>query len=127
MSEKIKSLKFYTDTHIAKAVTVQLREKGIDIVRCEEVGMAEATDLAHLEYATEQGRILISHDSDFLALHSEWQSQNREHTGIVRASPEIQHKNQVGKIVSAIMEFQELVELEAASIDDFYNQIQFIR
>jgi hypothetical protein len=38
MAEKIK---FYTDTHIAKAVAVQLRQKGVDIVRCEEVGMAE--------------------------------------------------------------------------------------
>ena len=33
------SIKFYTDTHIARQVAIQLRAKGIDVVRCEDVGM----------------------------------------------------------------------------------------
>lgn len=35
-------IRFYTDTHIAKQVAVQLQAKGIDAIRCEDVGMAEA-------------------------------------------------------------------------------------
>jgi hypothetical protein len=31
-------IKFYTDTHIAKVITLQLRRRGVDILHCEEVG-----------------------------------------------------------------------------------------
>jgi len=34
------TLQLYTDTHIAKAIAEQLRAHGVDVVRCEEVGMA---------------------------------------------------------------------------------------
>jgi hypothetical protein len=46
-------LKFYADTHIDKDVAIQLRKKGVDVVRCEDVGMAEADDEAHLDYAAQ--------------------------------------------------------------------------
>jgi predicted nuclease of predicted toxin-antitoxin system len=60
-------------THIAKAAAVQLRAKGIEVVRCEEVGMADATDEEHLRYATDNGYIMVSQDADFPSLNSEWQ------------------------------------------------------
>jgi hypothetical protein len=37
-------LKLFLDTHIDKQVALQLRAKGVDVVRCEEVGMAESSD-----------------------------------------------------------------------------------
>jgi predicted nuclease of predicted toxin-antitoxin system len=58
-------LKFYTDTHIAKAIAVQLRNRGVEVVRCEEVGLAEARDTVHLEYATNHGLAVVTHDDDF--------------------------------------------------------------
>jgi predicted nuclease of predicted toxin-antitoxin system len=61
----VNTLKFYLDTHISKQVALQLRQKGVDVVRCEEVGIAAADDEAHLEYAATEGRILISADQDF--------------------------------------------------------------
>ncbi|MBZ0305999.1 MAG: DUF5615 family PIN-like protein [Anaerolineae bacterium] len=123
MAEKIK---FYTDTHIAKAVAVQLRQKGVDIVRCEEVGMAEASDLAHLEYATQHNRIVISHDSDFLALHAEWQEQEHQHAGIIRVASHLQDKRHIGTIVKEVLAYHQLVEIGAASDDDFRNHVYFI-
>jgi predicted nuclease of predicted toxin-antitoxin system len=77
------AIKFYTDTHIAKAVAVQLRARGIDVVRCEEVGMAEADDDAHLAYATREGRVVITADRDFLRLHKQWQAAGKSHGGII--------------------------------------------
>ena len=55
-------LKFYTDSHIQKAVADQLRAQGVDVVRCQDVGMADADDLPHLEYATEEGRVVVTND-----------------------------------------------------------------
>jgi predicted nuclease of predicted toxin-antitoxin system len=75
-------LKFYTDTHIDKQVAIQLRQKGIEVVRCEEVGMATAADEAHLEYAAQNKLALITKDADFRSKHFEWLSQGKEHFGI---------------------------------------------
>ncbi|MBL8120166.1 MAG: DUF5615 family PIN-like protein [Anaerolineae bacterium] len=58
------TLKFYADTHVPKAVAIQLRAQGIEVIRCEEIGLAEADDVEHLEYATSQGCTLVSHDLD---------------------------------------------------------------
>lgn len=41
-------LQLYADTNIAKAVTDGLNNRGVDVVRCEDVGMAEAEDSDHL-------------------------------------------------------------------------------
>src|SRR6266540_1346766 len=54
-------IKFYTDSHIAKAIAVQLRNRSVDIVRCQDVGMDDADDIEHLEYAASQGRTIIYH------------------------------------------------------------------
>ena len=63
-------IKFYTDSHIAKTIVAQLRQRNVDVVRCQEVGRDDADDVEHLEYATSQGRTVITSDADFLALSS---------------------------------------------------------
>jgi len=40
-------IKFYTDAHVAKAIARQLHSRGVDIVRCQDVGMADADDSEH--------------------------------------------------------------------------------
>lgn len=114
------SLKFYTDTHIPKQVAIQLRAKGVDVVRCEEVSMAEADDEAHLEYATEHELALITKDFGFRARHFRWLSEDKVHHGIFycqnRQSPAI------GLIVNACFEYYTFVEDEAATLDEIKNQ-----
>lgn len=66
------ALQYYFDTYIAKAVATQLRSKGIDVVRCEEVEMADVSDEEHLTYATDHHLVMVSQDDDFLALHNKW-------------------------------------------------------
>jgi predicted nuclease of predicted toxin-antitoxin system len=68
-------LKYYTDTHIDKQVAVQLRQKGVDVVRCEEVGMAEADDESHLAYAAQNGLALVTKDAGFRVRHFNWLAQ----------------------------------------------------
>jgi hypothetical protein len=121
------SLKFYTDVHIPKQVAVQLRNRGVDIVRCEEVGMNEASDEAHLEYASAEGRILVSMDRDFVRLHTEWLQSNRTHHGIFSVSTQLKGKLAIGPVVNIIWEYFQLFETGAANIeDDFIDHIFFI-
>jgi microsomal dipeptidase-like Zn-dependent dipeptidase len=127
MEERPPSIKFYTDTHIARAVTEQLRARGVDIVRCEEVGRADASDEEHLEYATEQDRVLITHDADFLRLNQTWQEQGQAHAGIMFVQSHLQGAEYVGPIIRAVIEFHDLMVGGAGSFDeDIANRVFFI-
>ncbi|MHB8625538.1 MAG: DUF5615 family PIN-like protein [Aggregatilineales bacterium] len=117
-------IKFYTDANIAKAVAVQL--KGIDIVRCEDVGMKYADDEPHLIYAVRESRTLITGDEDFLELDARWHSQGRTHAGIIF----IQHhdRENIGKIVNRLQFLHEAIIGGAASLeDDVYNRVEFLK
>ena len=45
--------KYFADTHVESGAIRQLRLKGLDILRCEDVGLAEVDDNVLLDYATE--------------------------------------------------------------------------
>ncbi len=121
------SLKFYTDTHIAKAVAAQLRARGVDVVRCEEVGMSEASDLEHLEYATREGRVMITNDQDFLILDQNWQAQGKRHCGIMHCNKNVQGEIAIGIIVKACLFYHEMIDGGAATVDDdIVNQVLYL-
>jgi predicted nuclease of predicted toxin-antitoxin system len=113
-------LKFYTDTHIDKQVAVQLRQKGVDVVRCEELGMAEADDVEHLAYASEHELSLLTKDADFRDLYFEWLAAERKHFGIFFCSE--RQTASIGKLVNSCFEYYELVESGAGKIEDICNQ-----
>ena len=114
------ALKFYTDTHIAKAVIQQLRARGVDIVRCQEVGMADAGDEEHLRYAAAQGRILVSQDGDFTIIHAEWRQAGRAHAGIMRVPPHLKGEAQVSY---AVRQLGFYIEAETAGAVDYESEI----
>jgi hypothetical protein len=127
MSQPPPVLRFYTDTHIARAVAEQLRAHGVDIVRCEEVGLAEASDLEHLDYATQQGRVMITQDKDFLRLHSEWQQQNKSHAGIMFCLPHLRGLKYAGVIIRLCLDYHELIAGGAGTLEeDIINQVVYI-
>lgn len=115
------SLAFYTDTNVDKAVATQLRSRGVIVVRCEEVGMAEADDAVHLTYAAEHGLALITKDADFRDLHYDWIEQSRVHGGIFFCKD--RHKKSIGAIVEACFSFWELIESGAGTVEDIRNRL----
>lgn len=62
------SLKYYFDAHLPTAVATQLRNKGVGVGRCQEIGLTQAGDPQHLEIATQQNRVLVTHAADFFAV-----------------------------------------------------------
>jgi Domain of unknown function (DUF5615) len=128
VSEQLTLLKFYTDANIAKAIAVQLRNRGVDIVRCEDVGMVKADDYQHLEYATVHGRTMITGDTDFLRIHGEWQIAGRSHNGIMFIQDHLQGDKGIGVIVRDLILYHELVVNGAATVkDDIANQVLYVR
>jgi hypothetical protein len=55
-----------------------LRRHGIDVTTTPEAGLRQADDLTHLTFANLEGRVLVTHDADFLRYHS----QGITHSGI---------------------------------------------
>jgi len=122
------ALTFYFDTHIAKACATQLRSQAIEVVRCEEVGMAEASDDDHLRYATENGHVMVSQDNDFLVLDAKWRAQNKVHGGIFYIPNKLQGTAQIGFIVTQLTFYH---AAEAAQAIDYAteiaNQVTFLQ
>jgi hypothetical protein len=122
MNDQTIQLKFYFDTHIPKVVAVQLRNRGVEVVRCEEVDLAEADDVEHLEYATSRNLTLVSHDLDFQSIHAEWSYQGLRHAGIVIFSRQMQ--GHIGDLVSELFDWFLLIEEGAGTLpEDVYNKL----
>jgi uncharacterized protein with PIN domain len=71
-------LRFHLDEHIPHSVAAALRRFGIDVTTTPEAGLRQADDLAHLTFARQEGRVLVTHDADFLRHHA----QGVAHAGI---------------------------------------------
>lgn len=121
------ALKFYFDTHIAKVAAEQLRAKGITVIRCEEVDMASASDEEHLQYATDNGCIMVSQDADFLILNEEWQQKKIQHSGIMYEPKHLQGKAQVSHIVKELTFYYEAEQANAVDYDlEIENQVIYL-
>lgn len=101
MTERVK---FYLDEHVSHEIASQLRNRGIDVVTCQEVGMRSASDPEHLAKASSLGRVIFTQDDDFLALHSE----GIVHTGIAYR----RQGASIGEIVYGLTLIWELVDTE---------------
>jgi predicted nuclease of predicted toxin-antitoxin system len=58
-------LKILTDENISPRVVSFLREKGIDVIDVKEKGWQGADDKLLMAVAWEEGRFILTHDSDF--------------------------------------------------------------
>lgn len=75
------SIKYYADEHVSRAVIRGLRQRGMDITTVSEAGLLGASDIAHLDWAASEGRVIFTQDADFLRLHAAGHS----HVGLVYA------------------------------------------
>ena len=64
------ALRYYLDQHIYGAVATGLRHHGIDVLTCQEAGRCGLPDTDQLAFSTVEGRVMVTFDSDFLALHN---------------------------------------------------------
>jgi len=73
------------DVHVAYAVTIALRLRGVDVLTAQEDHAAQFEDDALLDRATEAVRILFSQDEDLLREAAECQRKGRHFSGVVYA------------------------------------------
>jgi hypothetical protein len=75
-------IRFYLDENMQVAIAEQLRTRGIDAVTVLDLGLLGDEDINHLQKATALGRVICTHDTDYVDLAA----QGLEHSGIVIGS-----------------------------------------
>ena len=118
-------LKYFTDKHIPRAVTDQLRSRGVDVLRCEDVDMDTASDEELLEFATKEQRAMVTFDEDFLRLHNNWQEAGKRHGGIFRFGNNLQGEKKFGRLVTELFEYWQSIEGGAGTIEDDIENRRF--
>jgi predicted nuclease of predicted toxin-antitoxin system len=77
-------VRLYFDRHIMARLAVDLRGRGYDVVRTEEVGKDTATDEEQLAFATAESRSILTFNiRDFAHLHEALRAAGRPHAGII--------------------------------------------
>ena len=70
---------FHLDENVDPAIAEGLKRRGIDASTSTAVDLLGANDRLHLDFAQSVGRVIVTHDADFLRLHE----QQIPHAGIV--------------------------------------------
>ena len=73
----------YADENVKSAIVDGLRRNGMNVVTAQERGQRQTDDEVLLETATAEGRLLLTNDTDFLRIHTEWMKAGTTHSGIV--------------------------------------------
>ncbi len=101
-------LRFHLDEHIAHSVATALRRYGIDVSTTTEVGLRQADDLAHLAFTRREGRVIVTHDADFLRYHA----QGVEHAGIAYCKKDARTTGQMIEILRLMYEIMTIEEMK---------------
>src|SRR3977135_3019975 len=59
---------FHLDEHVEPAIATALRRAGIDVTTTNEAGLRTQDDQAHLRFARNEGRVIVTRDQDFLRI-----------------------------------------------------------
>jgi uncharacterized protein with PIN domain len=107
-------LKFHLDEHVPNALANGLRQHGVDVTTTADAGLLNAGDPAQLAYAATEGRVIITHDDDFLRLHA----AGTTHGGIAYCH---QNKYSVGELLPLL-----LLMNACYSADDMLGRVEFL-
>ena len=112
------SIKLYMDVHVRRAVTIDLRLRGVDILTAQEDGAGEFDDPLLLDRATELGRILFTQDDDLLIEAARRQETGEEFTGVI-------YGHQLNVTVGQCIEELELIA-QATEPEEWMNRVAYL-
>lgn len=74
-----KRIRFHLDKNVDPAIALGPKKAGVNVTTSQETNLLSRRDIAQLAFARSEFRTLVTHDDDFLILHS----RGAEHCGIV--------------------------------------------
>lgn len=108
------AVQYYMDQHYPGPVARTLRQRGIDVRTAQQAGRCGLIDADQLAFASSEERVMVTFDSDFLALHQSGVS----HAGIAWCP---QQKYGIGMLV-------QLLELlhSVARRQEMRNRVEYL-
>jgi hypothetical protein len=110
----VAKLRFYLDENVPVEIARQLSSRGINVVTVRDLNLLGDSDENHLQRATDMGRVLCTHDSDYIQMASD----GIEHAGIVFGQQEVHY---IGEWVKHL----ELMHAVYKS-DDMINNVEYL-
>lgn len=113
-------IRLYSDEDMMqKSLLHALRSNGVNVLTTSEAGMRNRSDQEQLEYATLQGRVMITFNKGhFLKLHKEYMSQGKRHSGIILVT---QQEYSIGESVRRILRI-----VNGKSAEEMENNVEFL-
>lgn len=111
----VEKLRFYLDENVPTEIANQLKSRGIDAITVRDLGLLGDEDDNHLQRATTMGRVLCTHDSDFIELAT----GGMTHAGIVFGQ---QNNHYIGEWVKYLQLMHAVY-----TADELVNIIEFIK
>jgi hypothetical protein len=109
-----RTIQFHLDENVSSAIGRGLRQRRIDVTTTPEIGFLSVSDEGQLKFASSQGRVIFTQDSDFLRLHN----SGFKHAGIAYC---IKGSRSIGEVVRGLTLIWELLEPE-----EMYGHVEFI-
>ncbi|MHC4178218.1 MAG: DUF5615 family PIN-like protein [Planctomycetota bacterium] len=107
-------IRFHLDEHVHPAIAAGLRHRGIDVTTTTDAGLSGADDEDQLSFARSEGRVIVTHDDDFLALHG----RGISHAGIAYCH---QQSHTVRDLLRAL-----LLLCECFSAEEIQRRVEFL-
>lgn len=107
-------IQFHLDENVDPDVARALRRHGIDVTTTVEVGLLTKDDDAQLAYAHQEGRVIVTHDADFLRMDAK---------GIAHAGIAYCHKStrSLGEIIRSLM-----LICEVLTPEEIQDRVEFL-
>ena len=93
MTERIR---FHLDEQVDPDIARALRRHGVDVTTTVEAGLRTESDRAHLAYARQENRVIVTHDANFLRLAA----QGVDHAGIAYCDKTVRS---IGEIIRTLV------------------------
>ena len=106
-------IRFHLDQHVSNAIARGLRKRGIDVTTTANAGLQDASDEGQLSYIQATGRVIFTHDDDFLRFHR----AGEEHPGIIFS----QHgSHSIGEVIRFLKLMNDCLEPE-----DMHQRVEY--
>ncbi|MDJ0619646.1 MAG: DUF5615 family PIN-like protein [Calothrix sp. MO_192.B10] len=98
-------IRFHLDENVDPDVALALHRQGIDVTTTRKMGLLGQPDEVQLAFACEQGRVIVTHDTDFLRLAS----QSADHWGVAFCK---KNARSLGEIIRSLVLIYEVLSPE---------------
>ena len=108
-----KTIRFHLNENCDVVIADGLRLHGADVTTTAEAGLGGADDEKHVAFGLAEGRVVFTHDSDFVIL---------QHSGIAHAGISYCHqqRHSLGAVVRRLMLIWDVYEP-----DEFRNHLEY--